>query len=64
VIEKNGPVVVGTGVTGSGFACIPALGRRMADLTAGPTPSPTAATRTVSGRRFSRSGTAGGVLPR
>jgi sarcosine oxidase len=36
VIERNGPVTVGTGVSRSAFATIPALGRLIADLTADP----------------------------
>ena len=32
VIERNGPIVVGTAVPGAGFSTIPALGRVIADL--------------------------------
>jgi sarcosine oxidase len=47
VLERNGPLVVGTGVAPSGFTVIPALGRVIADLAADRTPEPEPAGRTA-----------------
>lgn len=55
VIERNGPVVVGTGVSEPGFCTIPALGRVIADLVDG---------SSASSCLVSRPGNGGFVSPR
>jgi sarcosine oxidase len=39
VLERRGPVVVGTGLSGAGFTFVPALGRILADLASRTAPS-------------------------